>query len=182
MVLKDSLLLDKTFKDFDIISEYAIKHGIPDLYDKHNGEKFKDESEWDEEYLDEQEITLDLNFSKERIKLLKKIINKIYDSPITDEFKEAVKEKDKTLVRIMLKDSLLIDKTFKHFDEMCEYAIKNGIPDLWDIHDNKHLKKDELEWTEDYLNEEKIQVVKNFSKERIELLKNIIRKIYGNQK
>lgn len=77
MVLKDSLLLDKTFKDFSYKSKYA-ENRISDLYDEHNGEKFLDEEKWTEDYLDEQEVTLDLNFSKERIDILKQIIRKLY--------------------------------------------------------------------------------------------------------
>ena len=85
MVLKDSLLLDKTFKDFDYKSKYALKNGIFDLYDKHNGEEFLDELQWTEDYLNKQKIHLDLNFSKDRIELVKKIISKLYPSPSNNE-------------------------------------------------------------------------------------------------
>ena len=96
---------------------------------------------------------------------------------ISDEFKKAVFEKDKILVRIMLKDSLLIDKTFKDFDDMSKYACENGISDLYDEHKGKDFL-DESHWTENYLNEEKVSVIKNFSKKRIKLLKRIINKLY----
>ena len=100
---------------------------------------------------------------------------------ISAEFKEAISEKDKTLVRIMLKDSLLLDKTFKDFDDMSKYALENGLSDLYDKHNSK-VFLDESQWTEDYLNEEKGSVVRNFSKERIEVLKQIINKLYPQVK
>ena len=207
MVLKDSLLLDKTFKDFDDMSKYAIKNGISDLYDKHNAEKFLKEEEWTENYLNKQKIRLDFNFSEERIDVLKKIIRKLYPNKkleknseknknsyinifedliyyffyslfkISKTFKEYVCKKDKRNVRMILKDSLLLDKTFKDFDYMSKYAIKNGISDLYDEHNAEKFLGEE-EWTEVYLNKQKIRLDLNFSKERIEILKKIIRKLY----
>ncbi len=96
---------------------------------------------------------------------------------ISAKFKEAVSEKDKISVRIMLKDSLLIDKSFKDFADMSKYALENGLSDLYDGHNGKEFL-DESQWTEDYLNEEIVSLFRNFSKERIELLKQIINKVY----
>ena len=100
---------------------------------------------------------------------------------ISAKFKEAVSEKDKISVRIMLKDSLLIDKSFKDFADMSKYALENGLSDLYDGHNGKEFL-DESQWTEDYLNEEIVSLFRNFSKERIELLKQIISKLYPNVK
>ena len=41
---------------------------------------------------------------------------------VSNEFKEVVQEKDILKVRIMLKDSLLIDRSFTTFEELVNYA------------------------------------------------------------
>ena len=43
---------------------------------------------------------------------------------ITNEFKEVVQSGKVLRIRIMLKDSLLIDPTSKLFDEMLQYACR----------------------------------------------------------
>ena len=45
---------------------------------------------------------------------------------LSDDFKEAVLQNKKTKVRIMMKDSLLMDSTGATFDEMANYAAKPG--------------------------------------------------------
>ena len=92
---------------------------------------------------------------------------------LSQEFVEAVNQNKLTLVRIMLKDSLLLDSSFSKFDEMFGYA-KDKMDLLIDQHDGE-LFKPTNEWSEDYLNKEMVSVVSNFSLERIELLKNIVR-------
>lgn len=99
---------------------------------------------------------------------------------ITEEFKNAVKSKNIRMVRIMLKDSLIIDPTFKEFNEMNSWA-KNNLKDLYDKHDGEVLKSNLDEWTEDYMNSQMIQVVYNFSEERITLLKKISEKLYSEK-
>ena len=99
---------------------------------------------------------------------------------ITTEFKKAVLEQDKISVRIMLKDILLIDPTLKKFDEMILYA-ENHIVDLYDVHDGEVLNLNPDSWTEDYFIEQKVNVVTNFSKERIELLKKIVTRLYATE-
>ena len=44
---------------------------------------------------------------------------------LTKEFMEAVGLGDKTLVRIMLKDIMLVDPSMKTFEEMSEFIEKN---------------------------------------------------------
>ncbi len=95
---------------------------------------------------------------------------------ITKEFIEAV-ESDKTLrVRIMLKDILLVDPTAAKFDEMEAYAI-SVLGNIYDEHDGEILNYDVTGWDEDYLNEQMVEVVNNFSRERVELLKDMVRHI-----
>lgn len=96
---------------------------------------------------------------------------------ISDEFKEAVTEGKTTRARIMLKDALLLDTSCARFDEMFAYA-KKQMPDLLDEHDGE-IFKDRSAWNEDYLNEEMVAVVSNFSQERIDLLRSMVQKLYA---
>ena len=98
---------------------------------------------------------------------------------LSNEFKEAVEQGKATRVKIMLKDSLLLDPSCKEFDEMMDYA-NSKMDSLIEQHDGEQFKTSE-EWTEDYLNDEMVAVVNNFSKERVNLLKGIVRKLYANK-
>ena len=99
---------------------------------------------------------------------------------ITKEFIEAV-ESGKTLrVRIMLKDILLVDPTAAKFDEMEAYA-SSALGNIYDEHDGETLNYDVTGWNEDYLNEQMVEVVNNFSKERVDLLKGMVRHIYRDK-
>lgn len=96
---------------------------------------------------------------------------------ITTEFIEAVEAKKITRVRIMLKDSLLIDPTSAQFDEMEKYAGEK-LGNIYEEHDGEKLNYDASTWNEDYLNEQMVKVISCFSKERIELLKDMVRYLY----
>lgn len=93
---------------------------------------------------------------------------------LSDDFKDAVSQDKKTKVRIMMKDSLLLDPTGASFDEMANYAAKPG---FMDEHDGEVFKTS-AEWDDDYLNEQMVAVVSNFSAERIDLLKKMVKKLY----
>jgi hypothetical protein len=95
---------------------------------------------------------------------------------LSGDFKEAVLQNKKTKVRIMMKDSLLLDITGAEFDEMLSFAQK-FIPDLLDVHDGEVFIPAN-QWNEDYLNEQMVAVVNNFSEERIEQLKKMVKKLY----
>lgn len=99
---------------------------------------------------------------------------------VTNEFREAVGTGKKTRVRIMLKDIMLVDPSMKQFDEMLNFA-KSNISDLFDEHNEEILKYDCSEWTESYLNNQMVVVVSNFSKERVELLRNMVKYIYRDK-
>ena len=96
---------------------------------------------------------------------------------LPEEFKNAVDEGKITLVRIMLKDSMLVDPTLNSFNEMLSYAQKK-LTDLFDEHDGENLIDDPNQWTKEYMNRQMYTVVSNFSKERIDLLKKIVAKNY----
>lgn len=99
---------------------------------------------------------------------------------ITQEFRQAVQNKDTRMVRIMLKNSLVVDPTFAEFNQMNALAEAN-IEALYDEHDGELLKSETTAWTKDYMDEQMVQVVYNFSKERINLLKSICRQLYGQR-
>ena len=96
---------------------------------------------------------------------------------ITNEFTEAVQSGKMMRVRIMLKDSLLVDPTATLFDEMERYAIEK-MGNIYTEHDGEVLNYDVSSWNEDYLNQQMVIVVNCFSKERIDLLKGMVRFLY----
>ncbi|SDV99347.1 hypothetical protein SAMN04487759_10180 [Kandleria vitulina] len=95
---------------------------------------------------------------------------------ISSEFAQAVREKNNLRVRIMLKDSLLIDKSFRLFEEMQAYALAHGVNPWADA--GIPLEKTEKPWTEDTMNYELTALVNDFTKEHVSYLKEIIRDIY----
>lgn len=99
---------------------------------------------------------------------------------IAKEFIEAVENGKILRVRIMLKDILLVDPTASKFDEMEAYA-SSALGNIYDEHDGETLNYDVTGWNEDYLNEQMVEVVNNFSKERINLLKSMVRHIYRDK-
>lgn len=93
---------------------------------------------------------------------------------LTKEFKEAVAQGNLLLVHIMLKDSLLIDTSFKQFDEMVEFA-ESKLDGIWvDNVDDK----ESFSQSADNLDNILVGLVNNFSKKRVRYLKTIIRDRY----
>lgn len=99
--------------------------------------------------------------------------------PLRKEFTAAVEQGRLTLVRIMLKDSLLLDPSGRSFAQMLYYA-KPRLPALLVDHDGEVFKP-VSEWGEDYLNEEMVKVVDNFSSQRLGLLCQMTRALYGGR-
>ncbi len=99
---------------------------------------------------------------------------------LTQEFKEAVSENRIVKVRIMLKDSMLVDPSFKQFEEMLEYTIKE-IPDIFEEHDGEELLNDPSLWNESYLNDQMVSLITNFSEKRIKLLKKMVQTLYKSK-
>lgn len=94
---------------------------------------------------------------------------------VTNEFREAVAAQNIRRVRIMMKDGLLIDPTGGSFDEMAEAA--EGLAGLYDEHDGRELVEDESAWDDDYMDRLMVQAVGNFSHERLEHLKKVLRRL-----
>ena len=95
---------------------------------------------------------------------------------ISSEFAQAVRGGNKLRVRIMLKDSLLVDKTFRLFDEMQAYASAQGVSPWADA--DIPLEKAEKPWTEDTMNYELTALVNDFTKEHVNYVKAIIADVY----
>ena len=91
---------------------------------------------------------------------------------LSNAFHEAVNEGNVRLVRIMMKDSLLLDPTFSSFSEM-ERAAAN-LAGLYDPHDGKQFTEDSSKWNDDYMNKLMVEVVLNFSHERVDHLKDVV--------
>lgn len=92
---------------------------------------------------------------------------------ITNSFRDAVANGNVKGVRIMMKDSLLVDPSFAEFNEMSRLAAKlNG---LYDPHDGREFQNNASAWTDDYMDKLMVQVVGNFSKERLEHLKAVVK-------
>lgn len=94
---------------------------------------------------------------------------------ITVSFRQAVEDGDVKDIRIMLKESLLVDPTFADFNEKSIYA--RNIGGIYVEHDGRELNNDESAWDDNYMDKLMSQLSTNFSKERIEHLKKVIRKL-----
>ena len=90
----------------------------------------------------------------------------------TKEFTDAVEQKNRLRVRIMLKDAFLLDKTGDTFDKMEQYAAER-VPELYEAHDEETLLNQPEQWTANYFNEQMTKLVGNFSRERVALLKKM---------
>ena len=96
---------------------------------------------------------------------------------ISNEFAQAVNNKNILRIRIMLKDSLLVDKSFSLFDEMQEYAIRQGASP-W-IESEDHMVVQTGPWSEDDMNYELTALINDFTKEHVNYVKTIISSLYG---
>lgn len=92
---------------------------------------------------------------------------------ISAEFKQNVESGDLVTVRSVLVDYLIIDRTFKKFDEALEYACANL--NIMQPYDNEPLETESEKWDNAYLNQQKVALMVNFSKERIAHIKSVIK-------
>ena len=72
---------------------------------------------------------------------------------VSPEFYSAVKTGNLLRVRIMLKDSLIVDPTFAQFNEMLAYA-RVEIPELLEPYDKGTLEDNSDKWDKDLMNME----------------------------
>lgn len=97
---------------------------------------------------------------------------------LTPEFISAVSAGNLLRVRIMLKDSLLVDKRFNQFREMRTYAEGRGV-NFWMKKPQELEIAPEAEWNLDLMNLELTRLVNDFTKERLAYCQSIIEKVYG---
>lgn len=95
---------------------------------------------------------------------------------ISPEFRTAVSERNLLRVKIMLKDSFVIDPTFTQLDEMLTYA-RTRLPCLFEPFDGGALENDDSKWNETVMNMELVQLINNFSEKRINHLKQVVAKV-----
>ena len=94
---------------------------------------------------------------------------------LTSSFMDAVQSGDTMMVRIMMKDSLVRDPSGREFDEMDRTA--RGLGGLYVPHEGA-MNTDPSAWNEDYMNAQMVELVSNFSKDRVAHLKQVCRAIY----
>lgn len=92
---------------------------------------------------------------------------------LTNAFCEAVQSGNVRRVRIMMKNSLLVDPSFEEFHAMEKSTI--SMAGLYDEHDGKELIEDRSLWNDDYMDRVMVKVLSNFSHERIDHLKDVVR-------
>lgn len=99
---------------------------------------------------------------------------------ISPDFRDAVAANDIRLVRIMMKDSMTLDPSFTEFDVLSDYASSN-MTDLYDQHDGEIFPEDKAKWDKDLMNEQMVNVIYNFSTERISFLRSICKVVYAEK-
>ena len=98
---------------------------------------------------------------------------------LTPEFITAVRNNNLLRVRIMLKDSLLVDKRFVQFTEMRQYAERLGV-NFWMEKTEELEMKPKESWNVDLMNLELTKLVNDFTKEHLVYCQAIIEKVYGS--
>lgn len=78
---------------------------------------------------------------------------------------------DVTAIRIMMKNSLLADPTFREFNEM--ESLTHNMPGLYESHDGA-VPAPKVSWNDEYMNKLMVQVMSNFSRERLAHLKDVV--------
>ena len=96
---------------------------------------------------------------------------------LSPEFKEAVRSRNVLRTRIMIKDAFVTDPSCALVDEMLQYAKNNGLK-LMEPYDGD-MKKFSSEWDQAALNDELVKLVDNFSEDRIQNLRLMVKKVIG---
>ena len=91
-------------------------------------------------------------------------------------FKEELRKNNILKIRLMMKNSLLYDSSFKTFNEMEKLAEEYKV-NIWQDSSCDDLIKQKSTWTDD-VNYELTAIVSDFTKERIVYLKDLIKNVY----
>lgn len=85
IMIKDSMLVDLTLKQFKERLDYA-ESNLTGLYDDHDGEEFpSDITQWNKDLVNRQMARVVTNFSRERVAFLQKLVRTVF----ADQAKEA---------------------------------------------------------------------------------------------
>ncbi len=95
---------------------------------------------------------------------------------VTEMFRTAARERNLKRLRFMMKDSLFVDPSFHEFAEMERAA--EAIEGLYVPHDGATFRTDRATWDEDYMNGLLVDMIDNFSKERIAHVKTVVRALH----
>lgn len=95
---------------------------------------------------------------------------------VTEMFRTAVRERNLRRLRFMMKDSLFVDSSFHEFAAM-EHAAE-AVEGLYVPHDGARFRTDRATWDEDYMNGLLVDMIDNFSKERIAHVKDVVRALH----
>ena len=94
---------------------------------------------------------------------------------IAPEFKNFVENNDLIQIRSYLANYLVVDQTFATYEEAFKYASER-LP-VVQKHDGSILESECANWNKEYLNSQLVAVVSNFSEERIEHIKQVIKNV-----
>ena len=95
---------------------------------------------------------------------------------VSSEFAKTVQEKNVLRIRIMLKDSLLVDKSFSKYKELLDYAEAQGI-EVWMTQEDP-IEHAEKPWTLDLMNYELTALVNDFTRAHVQYVQKIITEVY----
>lgn len=92
---------------------------------------------------------------------------------VTKAFNDAVNSGNVLRVRIMMKDSFLVDPSFTEFKEMETVAAR--MKGLYECYDGIAFEENKDKWDESYMDKQMVKLISNFSHERISHVKNVVR-------
>lgn len=92
---------------------------------------------------------------------------------VSPELKKYVEDGDLIQTRYYIANYLIVDKTFALFDEALAYA-QDKLPIIQE-YDGQTFEQNHALWNRDYLSEQIVALYSNFSKERIEHIKEVVR-------
>ena len=81
---------------------------------------------------------------------------------VSKEFMDTVATGNELRTRIILSNYMVVDPSFREFEESLAYALKS-MPNLIAPHDGEEFNYDMSAWTKDYFNKESNNIVDNFS-------------------
>lgn len=102
---------------------------------------------------------------------------------LLDGFKQLVATGSVKEIRSSISSSMMMDKTFAECDAALEYAENNGVIGLIVDHDDTlPMLENRADWDKDYFGVQSVMLIDNFSRKRIEHVKDIIRKLYPDDR